>query len=477
VKLRLLLQLLSPRDIRNGILAVFVTLGGLFLAFVTLYAHRTGNTNLAGYAAAASLVFVLLIMIFVIPPLAKNASKEASQMNLPFEFTSGGAIFVGLIVIVAFAAWNTGNNLLFLVLSFLLSGFIVGFFAGHFCIKKLDIKMRFPEIIFADEPTPITVILTNRKFIFPTFSVITEVRGYEKEKSILLDEITQVLPKKWAARFSKPPIVKHTLDYFLFVPLRKDFENIREHIFTKRGRFLIKDFEISTKFPFGFFRHRQRLPAQEVNLIVFPKIESIETLFEDLPLEIGKLVTNKKGSGQDLLGLREYQPTDDIRRVNWKATARTQRLTVSEFSAEDELRITIIFDNRIVFPREERNKTLRQRIQEEQNNIEPSEISLKFENGIILAASFLSHFAQREAEISLNLNDDEIMFGSGKPHLYNVLRRLSVVEPIFVENESDEELKKQIEKSLDSAQNSHLILITANGISKELAEKVNVVKF
>ncbi|MBK8151554.1 MAG: hypothetical protein IPK58_26010 [Acidobacteria bacterium] len=40
-------------------------------------------------------------------------------MNLPFEFTVGGALVLGLIAVVGFAAWNTGNNLLFLVLSFL----------------------------------------------------------------------------------------------------------------------------------------------------------------------------------------------------------------------------------------------------------------------------------------------------------------------------------------------------------------------
>ena len=53
-------------------------------------------------------------------------------MNLPFEFTAGGAIMLGLIVIVGFSAWNTGNNLLFLVLSFLTAAMIVGFVGGNF---------------------------------------------------------------------------------------------------------------------------------------------------------------------------------------------------------------------------------------------------------------------------------------------------------------------------------------------------------
>ena len=160
---RTLSQIFSLRDFRNAILGAFVVLGGLGLAVFTLWAHRSGNIRLAGIAAGASLVFVLIILIFVVPPLARNASAEASQMNLPFELTLGGAVILGLIVIVGFSAWNTGNNLLFLVLSFLSASLVVGFFIGSASLKKLDVKMRFPETIFAEEPTPIIVSLHNRK--------------------------------------------------------------------------------------------------------------------------------------------------------------------------------------------------------------------------------------------------------------------------------------------------------------------------
>src|SRR4028118_1281522 len=125
-KLKALAQLFSLRDIRNSVLGLAVVFGGLALAFVTVYAHQTGDNRLAGIAAGASLVFVLLILVFVVPPLARSASQEASQMNLPFEFTVGGAVILGLIVIVGFAAWNTGNNLLFLVLSFLAASLVAG---------------------------------------------------------------------------------------------------------------------------------------------------------------------------------------------------------------------------------------------------------------------------------------------------------------------------------------------------------------
>jgi uncharacterized protein (DUF58 family) len=470
-------QLFSLRDIRNAILGLSVVFGGLGLAFITLVAHRTGYVRLAGIAAAVSIVFVLLILIFVVPPLARSASAEASQMNLPFEFTVGGAIILGLIVIVGFSAWNTGNNLLFLVLSFLVSALIVGFFIGSFALKKLDIKMRFPETIFAEEPTPILVSLTNRKRIFPTFSVLTEVRGKEREKSIVLEDIKKILPVKWAEKITRPPIIKHTLDYFVHVPRRADVENKVEHIFPFRGRFIIKDFELSTKFPFGFFRHRRRLSAQEAEIIIFPKSAPIDRELVDLPTEVGKFVTQKKGLGQDLLSMRDYQPMDDLRHVDWKATARTRQLIVREFSAEDDKRVTIFFDTRFARERDEKLMTLRQKIEAEQKG-KLSPASARFEKGVSVAASLLTHFTEEQSEIRLIIDEKAGEFGIGRQHLGECLKRLAVVEPNFDENK--EFSAETFEEIFTERENSYIFLVTAESQSKfpsELFYKAEIVNF
>lgn len=477
MNLKTVRQLFSLRDIRNAALGLSVVVGGLGLAFLTLFAHRTGYVRLAGVAAAISIVFVLLILIFVVPPLARSASAEASQMNLPFEVTVGGAIIFGLIVIVGFSAWNTGNNLLFLVLSFLVSALIVGFFIGSFALKKLDIKMRFPETIFAEEPTPILVSLNNRKRVFPTFSVVTEVRGKEREKSILLADIKKILPAKWAEKITKPPIIKHTLDYFVHVPRRSDVENKVEHVFPFRGRFIIKDFELSTKFPFGFFRHRRRLSAQEAEIIIFPKAAPIENEIVDLPLDIGKFVTQKKGLGQDLLSMRDYLPMDDLRHVDWKATARAQRLIVREFSAEDDKRVTVFFDTRFIPEQEEKPMTLREKIEAEQKG-KLSPASKRFEKGVSLAASLLTHFTEEQGEIRLIVDDRVGEFGIGRQHLSECLKRLALVEPNF--DEDRELTAEKLEEVFTERENSYTFLVTAESKAKfptEIFYKAEIVGF
>jgi len=112
-------NLLSSRW--RPILGTLLVLAGLATAIVTLMARRIGEPEAASIGAIASLLFVLLIMILVVPPLARSAFAEVAERGLPIEVTTGGVVFIIILVIVAFAAWNTGNNLLFMVFSIMLS--------------------------------------------------------------------------------------------------------------------------------------------------------------------------------------------------------------------------------------------------------------------------------------------------------------------------------------------------------------------
>ncbi|MFM9905489.1 MAG: DUF58 domain-containing protein [Pyrinomonadaceae bacterium] len=478
MNLKLASQLFSLRDLRNAVFGVVVVLGGLALSGLTLYAHQTNNIRLAGISAGASLVFVLLILIFVIPPLARNAGREASQMNLPFEITTGGAIMLILLVIVGFSAWNTGNNLLFIVLSFLLASMIVGFFAGSICLKKLDIRMRFPETIFAGEPTPILVSLTNRKRMFPAFSVVAEVRGKERERSIAAAELDAILPRWAAVRLGRAPIVSRTLNYFVHIGRKETLEIKTMQTFAHRGRLLIRDFELSTKFPFGFFRHRRRLPARAAELIVFPKLEAVDPQLELLPMDAGNHPSGKRGTGLDLLVLRNYQPHDDLRRIDWKATARTRQLTVREYADEDKKRVTVIFDTRITRHRE-KTRPLREKIAAEQSGRQVV-ASEQFEAGASLAASILAYFAEEKAEFQLVIDGSTGAFGYGRDQLFACLKRLALAQPNFAAGDTSSELESNLERMLTETGDSHRFLVTANGsggLSSDILQQLKIVEF
>src|SRR4051794_29676953 len=86
---------------RNAILGTLLVLTGLATALVTILARRIGEPDLAGLGAIASLFFALLITILVVPPLARSAYAEVARRGLPLEVTSGGVVFVIIVVVVA----------------------------------------------------------------------------------------------------------------------------------------------------------------------------------------------------------------------------------------------------------------------------------------------------------------------------------------------------------------------------------------
>jgi uncharacterized protein (DUF58 family) len=383
---------------RNAVLGTLLVVGGLSAAAVTLLAGRNDNYALAAIAAILSLVSAALMLVFVVPPLARSARLEVKRFDLPIEVTGGGLIFVLIMVVVGFAAWNTGNNLLFMIFSLLGSSLFVGGIAARASLRDLIVSARFPDHIFAGDAAPVIVTLRNAKRALPSFSILVEARG--------LNEPGEPGGKRPRARY-----VKRALAYFPYIPHRAAAEQRVEQLFAKRGHVLINGFELSTRFPFGFFRFRRRLRARDVDIVVYPKPEPIGDELHLLPTYAGRMASARRGVGQDLFSLRDYQPQDDLRHIDWKATARSRNLTVREFTAEDERRITIVFDTRDL------------------SDAAGEKFRERFEAGVVQAASLLKHFVDERAEVRLMLGDDLGRYGSGLNHLHECLRRLALVSP------------------------------------------------
>src|SRR5260370_37885309 len=78
---------------RNAILGTLLVLTGLLIALLTLFARQIGEPDLARTGAIASLVFVVLILVLVVPPLTRSAFAEVSRIDFLIEVTKGGVIF------------------------------------------------------------------------------------------------------------------------------------------------------------------------------------------------------------------------------------------------------------------------------------------------------------------------------------------------------------------------------------------------
>lgn len=426
---------------RGAILRTLIVFGGVGAAIVTVAARRAEDWDMARTGAIASLVFVVLMVVFVVPPLTRSARVEAARLDLGFQLTAGGLIFLSLFLIVAFAAWNTGNNLLFLIFSVLASALFVAWSAARASLRDLVVSARFPDHIFAGEPAPVLVTLHNTKRLLPSFSILVEARSRVERAD-----------KGFWQRWSRPRFSRHPLAYFMYVPHRARVEQRVEQVFPARGHMLVTGFELSTRFPFGFFRLRRRLRARNVDLIIYPRPEPASDELNLLPMNAGRIASLRRGAGHDLHALRNYQPQDDMRHIDWKATARISRLTVREFAMEDERRVHIVLDTRA--GRESREQVgvgnddahnharasdvrakrgagteKKAEGEPEKDESKAHNFDARFERGVTLAASFVKHFIDERAEVRLTLDEDSGRYGSEHEHLYDSLRRLALVAP------------------------------------------------
>lgn len=102
--------------------------------------------------------------------------------------------------------------------------------------------------------------------------------------------------------------------------------------------------------PFGLF-YEERTVAEADTLWVLPRIEDLRkaALISKLPLPLlGEHQVNRPGDGFDFFALREYVAGDTMRRINWKASARTGKMMVNQMERTTAAEVTVFIDARAV---------------------------------------------------------------------------------------------------------------------------------
>ena len=114
----------------------------------------------------------------------------------------------------------------------------------------------------------------------------------------------------------------------------------------RRGVYPVGPLVAVTSDPLGLSR-RERVVAPPFELLVHPRVEVVSDrpltrMFEDPPIR--PPVSKPWPSGLEFYGMREYQPGDDLRRIVWRAVARTGRVMVREAEQGITDHVTIVLD-------------------------------------------------------------------------------------------------------------------------------------
>jgi len=106
-------------------------------------------------------------------------------------------------------------------------------------------------------------------------------------------------------------------------------------------------FVVDSMGPLGLGRHRARLPLPW-DVVVYPPLVSVRlraSVAEALRRrDVGSKQIRRLGEGRLFESLREWVPGDDLRHIDWKATARRGKVITRQYEAERRQQVLLVLD-------------------------------------------------------------------------------------------------------------------------------------
>ena len=385
--------LLAKSD-RPGVRAFLLSMVALTIALVlALYsgaAAQLGNLFLASASALTALLVAGWVGVTLVPTLAKRTPLRWIGYRMEYRVTREGWIYILAIVLVALAAINTGNNLLFLILASLVASILMSGVLSSITLAGVELKLHLPEHIFAGQAVRTSVELKNEKLTLPSFSLRVEATKKKGEAAVALLE---------------------TPVYFPYLPRQQSVKQSVPLLFPQRGVYRQEAFRIVTRFPFGFLQKARRLDLT-TEALVYPAVAASSEFLEVLPGLQGAMESQSKGRGQDLYALRGYLPNDSARHVHWKASARFGELMVREFAREDDCRVLLVFDPQS--PAAQGDAAVERE---------------RFERAVTFCAALAWNFHERNALLEFRSAEASTPLGPASENIFAILRHLAVVQP------------------------------------------------
>jgi uncharacterized protein (DUF58 family) len=303
---------------------------------------------------------------------------------------------------LGFAAINTGNNLLYLLVSMLLGLIIVSGVLSEQSIRRVRVEPVLPDELFAGRLALFGARVANRKRWWASYSITVEVLGGGHRAYLAKLERGGERLITWQ---ETPPA---------------------------RGRRRFAGFKVATRFPFGLFVKAGQL-EQDAEVVVYPAVGPISL---DRRRELdgaGGGPAPRRGRGHGLHNLREYRFGDDPRLIHWRSSAKSPSLMVRELEADSALETRLVLEGTGVGDAE------------------------RLERALAEAASLAVHLLDGGAAVELVGPGVHVPLGSGPAQRTRILTALALYDPAALPSPagaagppSDARLR-EIRVALDSA--------------------------
>ena len=288
--------------------------------------------------------------------------------------------FIIILLPVLLAAWNTGANLLYIVVGGLISFLLVSFLMARYALRDVALQRSAPKAAYRNQPFQVHLCLENKRRWLPLFSVRLERDDAGRGP---LAYIFKVAPGQ-AARFAV------------------------EEVFTRRGVYQLAPYRLVCGFPFGLFEGCYAY-RDENEILVYPRVYPVRSnVIERVP-SAAQACTQADESGDEYYALREYVVGDDIRRIVWRVSARMGKWIVREMARHNTRLVMLALDTTY-------NPSL-------------EDFDGHFEEAVEVIASVAIMLLRRRHEVSIITPEEFLPGGDGKGQERRVLRLLARIGP------------------------------------------------
>ena len=339
------------------------------------------------------------------------ATRLRRLMRAPrkLTFTREGKWFVAMTIMVGFGAVNTSNNLLFLLLGMMLGLIIVSGILSEWVLQKVVVTRLASGDLYAGVEGSLRYELANQKAFLASYGLVVveheerTSRGRRRRAMGLPETPPKGSAEREAEGDAGPPRA-----LAIRVAAGASSFATAQYRFPRRGIYRFDGFDLTTRFPFGFFEkslpvvgNHEVLVFPAMNLQLPPVGEGTETQ--------GELVRQAEGRGGDFLGLRAYREGDDPRQIHWKVSARKSALVTRLHEREDADAIAIHLYSHLPDGAD-------------------GAVEQQFEQAVEAAASLCAQYVKSGRQFSLHTLSGGVAEGGGPGHLLACLRHLALLE-------------------------------------------------
>ena len=212
------------------------------------------------------------------------------------------------ILLIGFGGVNSGYNSVLIFFSLLLAVLGTSGIFSRWNLRGIELEIHPPERIFCCQEAFFRLTLRNLTRI-PKFAINLEIGG----KKLFAGDI--------------PPSGEATLPV--------------GYVFQKRGIFPFPQITLFSLFPLGMVLRRRIIHPRE-SFLVYPKVYEVYPHFPKEFSGQGNVSFQIRGA-EEIAGLRE-NPEAELRKIDWKASARTGKLMEKLFAASAGRKIILVLD-------------------------------------------------------------------------------------------------------------------------------------